>query len=257
MPLITRGSNLTDEAPYLRKRDKMTGNKPLHSMFTQVPPHYDLINHIITIGLDSRWRLKAAKECLASKPRKALDLCCGTGDLAINLAQGAEGAELVAIDFSQPMLERALKKAESKTGGRKISFIYGSASNLPFPDGYFDSVGVSFAFRNLTYKNPLARRYLTEILRVLKSGGRLVFVETSQPRSNLVRKLYHFYLRWVVSRLGQLLSASRGAYHYLAESAARFYTPEELKGILLASGFRKVDYQPLLLGVVGIHIAIK
>ncbi len=163
--------------------DKVTRNKPLHRMFTAVPRRYDLINHIITWGLDKRWRWKAARECLTLQPGKVLDLCCGTGDLAINLARLTKNnVELTGIDYSQPMLEIATKKAEPLARGRKVSFIHGDAANLPFPDGYFDCVGISFAFRNLTYKNPLAQRHLAEVLRVLIPGGGYVIVATEAAK---------------------------------------------------------------------------
>ncbi len=236
--------------------DKTIRSRPLYDMFTTVPYRYDLVNRVITWGLDNRWRRAAAEECLASQPRRVLDLGCGTGDLAINLARLAgDNVELAGIDFSQTMLELAAKKTEPLA--RKISFISGDAADLPFPDEYFDSVGISFAFRNLTYKNPLARRHIAEVLRVLSTGGRFVIVETSQPRSKLIRKLYHLYLRWFVLRVGYLLSGSRGAYHYLAESAARFYSPEELKEVLTGAGFRYVSYHSLFLGAISIHIATK
>jgi len=238
--------------------DKVIQNKPLHRMFTAVPHRYDLINHLITWGFDKRWRREAAKECLASQPGKVLDLCCGTGDLTINLARLAEdNVELTGIDYSQPMLEIARKKAESLARGRKIPLIYGDAANLPFPDGYFDCVGISFAFRNLIYKNPLVRHHLSEVLRVLSAGGRYVIVETSQPKSRLIRKLYHLYLRWFVFRLGYLLSGNRQAYHYLAASAARFYTSEEVEEMLVTAGFRQVSSHPLFWGAAGIHVAVK
>jgi len=227
-------------------------------MFTAVPPRYDLINHLITWGLDKRWRGEAARECLTSQPGRVLDLGCGTGDLAINLARLAENnVELTGIDYSQPMLEIATKKAELLARGRKISFIYGDAANLPFPDGYFNCVGISFAFRNLTYKNSLARHHVAEVLRVLSAGGRYVIVETSQPKPRLIRKLYHLYLRWFVFRLGYLLSGNRGAYHYLAESATRFYTSGEIGEMLVTAGFRQVSFHPLFFGVAGIHVAVK
>ncbi len=238
--------------------DKKVRDRPLHDMFTAGPRRYDLINRIITWGLDEQWRQQAARECLASRPKRVLDLCCGTGDLAINLARLAEkNVELTGIDYSQPMLDIAAKKAEPRAGGRRISFIYGDAANLVFPDGYFDCIGISFAFRNLTYKNPLARRHIAEVFRVLSGGGRFVIVETGQPKSRLIRKLYHLYLRWFVSRLGYLLSGNSGAYYYLAESAARFYTSEELKEMLVTAGFREVSFRSLFLGAVGIHVAIK
>lgn len=231
--------------------------KHLHGIFTDIR-RYDLINRFITWGLDKRWRWRAARECLTSHPVKVLDLCCGTGDLAIDLARLAENSvELVGVDYSQPMLEIATDKAASLDGGRKISFIYGDAANLPFPDGCFDCVGISFAFRNLTYKNPLAQRHLAEVFRVLSAGGRYVIVETSQPKSKPMRKLYHLYMRWFVFRLGYLLSGNRRAYHYLAESAARFYTSGEVEEMLLSAGFRQVSFRPLFFGVAGIHVAVK
>jgi len=226
-------------------------------MFTAVPRRYDLINHVITLGLDKRWRCKAAQECLTAHPRRVLDLCCGTGDLALNLARLTEHkVALTGIDYSQPMLEIAAKKAAA-SGVRDTSFVLGDVTSLPFPDGYFDCVGISFAFRNLTYQNPLAKRYLAEILRVLASGGRFVIVETSQPKSKLTRKLFHLYLRWFVSEVGQWLSGNRGAYHYLAESAAHFFTVEEAEAMLLAAGFRQASSRMLLFGAVAIYVAVK
>ena len=238
--------------------EKMTQEKPLHGIFTNIPDRYDLINHIITWGLDKRWRWKAARECSVLQSRKVLDLCCGTGDLAIDIARLAEDrVEVTGVDYSRPMLEIAIKKAALSARRRRILFTYGDAANLPFPDGYFDRVGISFAFRNLTYKNPWAQHHIAEILRVLSTGGRCVIMETSQPRTKLIRKLFHLYLRWFVSRLGYLLSGNRGAYHYLAESAARFYTSEELKEILVTAGFSQVSFRPLFLGVVSIYVAVK
>ena len=232
--------------------------RPLYGMFTAIPRHYDLVNHIITCGLDNRWRREAARECLASQPKKVLDLCCGTGDLIIYLARLTENKmQLAAVDYSQLMLEIAVKKAEPLVKRRGLAFIHGDAANLPFPDGCFDCVGISFAFRNLTYKNPLSQSYLIEILRVLPAGGRFVIVETSQPRSKLIRKLFHLYLRWFVSRVGTLISGNSKAYHYLVESVARFYTPEELKELLLSAGFCQMSFRPLFLGAIGLYVAVK
>lgn len=232
--------------------------KPLHSMFTAVPRRYDLVNTIVTWRLDKQWRDKAARECLKSQPARMLDLCCGTGDLVITIARFAEhDVELTGVDYSQPMLDIAARKAELLARGKKISFVNGNAAELPFPDGYFDCVGISFAFRNLTYKNPLVQRHLSEVFRVLKPGGRFVIVESSQPKSRLIRAFFHLYLRWFTFRIGYLLSGNRQAYHYLAESAARFFTPEEVRDMLLRTGFRQVSYQPLFLGAAGIHVATK
>ncbi len=242
----------------VEQADNILRDKPLHGMFTTVPPRYDLLNKVITWRMDKNWRERAAGECLTSQPKKVLDLCCGTGDLAIHIARrAAYKLELTGLDFSQPMLDLAEEKARSLADGRQITFTRGDAAELPFPDGYFDCIGISFAFRNLTYKNPLADSHISEALRTLSPGGRFVIVETSQPGFMPVRRLFHLYLRWFVAGAGNLLSGNRGAYHYLAESAARFYTPEELKALLLAAGFSQVSYQPLFMGVAGIYTAVK
>ena len=233
-------------------------SRPLQRMFTEVPPRYDLINAVVTWGLDRRWRRTAAEECLRDKPEKFLDLCCGTGDLALTVCRrGGGGVSVAGIDYSLPMLEIARAKSASLTEGRHISFIHGDASALPFPDVSFDCVGISFAFRNLTYKNPLAGQHLTEVRRVLAAGGRYVIVETSQPNSKLIRRIFHRYLRWFVRNVGFWLSGNKGAYSYLAESAAGFYTTEEVSAMLLWAGFREIRYRPFLFGAAGIHIAVK
>ncbi len=238
--------------------DKSIAAKPLQRMFAAVPPRYDLINRVITWGMDERWRRAAARECLAAKPKRVLDIGCGTGDLIINIARMAkEDVELVGLDYSPPMLAKAAAKARRITPGRKIIFIEGDVASLPFPDGHFDCVGISFAFRNLTYKNPVAQPHLAEVFRVLSPGGRYVIVETSQPECRLLRWLFHLYLRLIVSRLGQWLSGNKRAYLYLVESAADFFTPKEVRQMLMGAGFREVAYRPLFFGAAGVHSAVK
>jgi demethylmenaquinone methyltransferase/2-methoxy-6-polyprenyl-1,4-benzoquinol methylase len=231
---------------------------PLHGMFTAVPPRYDLINHVITLGMDARWRRLAAMVCLEAKPRRVLDLACGTGDLSIAIAKTAgQDVTITGLDYSLPMLERARRKAAEAGVQNTVEFIEGDATRLPFPDGSFDCVGISFAFRNLTYKNPLCEPHLAEVLRVLKPGGRYVAVESSQPRNALVRAFFRLYLRWYVRPVGVLLSAEKGAYRYLAESAAHYYSPPQVRELLLGAGFREVRYRELFFGAAGIHAALK
>jgi len=227
-------------------------------MFTAVPPRYDLVNRIVTLGLDKKWRRLAAIACLEDKPQRVLDLGCGTGDLTISIARlAAESVEITGLDFSLPMLERARKKADKAGLSQRVKFIHGEATQLPFPDGHYDSVGISFAFRNLTYKNPPGLSHFTEVKRVLKSGGRYVIVESSQPSNRLIKILFHFYLRAFVKPVGILLSGNKGAYRYLAESASRFYSPHEVRDMLLAAGFHDISYRPLLFGAAGIHVAVR
>jgi demethylmenaquinone methyltransferase / 2-methoxy-6-polyprenyl-1,4-benzoquinol methylase len=227
-------------------------------MFSDVPPRYDLINSVITWNMDKRWRKLTAQTCLAGRPTRILDLCCGTGDLAINMARLADyPVEIRGLDYSLPMLERAERKAAGLAGKKNLKFIQGEADQMPFTTAFFDCTGISFAFRNLTYKNPLAAAHLSEILRVLKPGGRLVIVESSQPESRVMRALDHFYCKWYVAKIGNWLSGNKGAYQYLASSASAFYTPSELKELLIKSGFKSVTYRPLFFGAAGIHVAVK
>ena len=225
-------------------------------MFAAIPARYDLLNRLLTWGLDERWRRQAARECLRHAQGRVLDLACGTGDLALHMARlSGPDLEVVGLDFAGPMLKVARAKAESAGLAGKVSFVHGDAANLPFPDGHFSAVGISFAFRNITYRNPLRDRYLAEVGRVLAPGGRFVMVETSQPRNPLLRAGFHMYLRLAVSGLGSLLSGHRGAYRYLAESARRFYTPDEVAALLKNAGFREVHTRPLLWGVAAVHVA--
>ena len=232
--------------------------KPLYGMFNSIPRRYDLVNRLITLGLDKRWRDLAARECAGTGPRRVLDLGCGTGDLTIGIVRRAKNyVAVTGLDYSPTMLEVAARKAEAALGRSRVTFTQAEASGLPFDDDYFDTVGISFAFRNLTYKNPVVNLHLAEILRVLNPGGRLVIVESSQPDSAFVRWFFHLYLRTYVYWIGWWLSGNKGAYRYLTESARCFFDPGEVKELLRTVGFRDVSYRPLLLGAAGIHVAIK
>jgi demethylmenaquinone methyltransferase/2-methoxy-6-polyprenyl-1,4-benzoquinol methylase len=216
------------------------------------------VNHIITLGQDKRWRKLTAVACLKGNPSCILDLGCGTGDLSLNIARLAgKNVQISGLDYSVPMLELAKRKAEKAGLGDKLAFIHGEATKIPFPDGHFDCVGISFAFRNLTYKNPLCELHLSEVFRVLKPGGRYVIVESSQPQNRLIRALCHFYVRIFVKSVGIILSGNRSAYRYLAESMVDYYSPVGVREMLLRAGFIDVTYRPLLLGAAGIHVAQK
>jgi len=230
----------------------------LRRVYADITRRYGLMNRIITFGMDGGWRRQATEECLANKPQKVLDLGCGTGDLTLELVQqAAENTDITGVDFSPDMLEVAKEKAKRLTGAKRPSFTSGDAVSLPFPEKHFDSVGSAFAFRNMTYKNPAAERHIAEVLRVIKPGGRLVIIETSQPKQWLIRKLNHLYLRCFVFWLGWLISGNRAAYGYLVDSSINYYSPEELKEIMLRAGFSKVNFRRLFFGAVSIHTATK
>jgi len=227
-------------------------------MFDRVPDRYDLVNAVVTLGLDKRWRKLAVRACLERGPRRILDICTGTGDLAVALAEAAdERSEIVAADFSAPMLEEARHKAEGTGLARRVELARVDAAALPFEDGAFDAVGVSFGFRNLTYKNKNRDLHLSEIARIVAPEGRFVIVESSQPSSSVFRAGFRLYLGAWVKTMGGLVSGQRGAYRYLARSARDFYEPREVEQLLLDAGFAEVTTTPLLAGAAALHVASK
>jgi demethylmenaquinone methyltransferase / 2-methoxy-6-polyprenyl-1,4-benzoquinol methylase len=226
-------------------------------MFEAVPARYDLLNRVLTLGLDQRWRRRAAARMLERSPRRVLDLGTGTGDLALLLAARAGACQVVAADFSSAMLAVAGRKALEAGRHDHIRFLCADAVALPLPSEAFDAVGIAFAFRNLSYKNPSTHRALAELHRVITPGGRLVVVETSQPSIAVLRGAYHSYLRAVVGPLGGRLSGQGGAYRYLATSARHFHTAEAVSDLLASAGFEVVAHEPLLFGVAAIHIGVR
>ena len=232
-------------------------SRPLQKMFMAVPPTYDVMNRLLTFRLDEVWRKRAARECLKNDPERVLDLCCGTGDLVLQIKKMAlPHTKVMALDYSEPMLQVAKKKAgKRKLNG--IEFHFGDAASMPFPDAHFDAIGIAFAFRNLSYHNPDRDKFITEILRVLKPGGRFVIIETSQPDNPLIRKLFHWYMRWITAPVGGLFSGHYGAYKYLAHSASNYYNNKELKELLVERGFADVGSKIFLKGIASLNIAIK
>lgn len=227
-------------------------------MFNAVPARYDLCNRVLTLGFDEGWRTLAARACLADGARRVLDLCCGTGDLALHLArQAGPEAQLTGLDFSPGMLELARAKAQRSSTGQRVNFIEGDATAMPFPDEHFDSVGIAFAFRNLTWRNPLKDSALAEVFRVLRPGGRFVIVETSQPANALMRWGCHTYLSAVAAPVGGLISGKPPAYKYLAESARSYFTAGEICALLEGAGFAEPRAMLLLGGVAALHVARK
>lgn len=236
----------------------MSNNRPLQSMFMALPPRYDLINRIFTLGMDKKWRDKATLKCLSYRPRVFLDICCGTGDLSVNMAgMTSQEVSILGLDYSQPMLEKAVEKSKEVSARVDFNLIQGDSSALPLNDESIDCAGISFAFRNMTYKNPLRQKHLAEIFRVLRKGGRYVIVESSQPESKFIRMFFRLYVHTFVFCVGYIISGNKGAYKYLVESVADFYTPEQIKEMLLNAGFSEVEYQPLFFGAAGIHVAYK
>ena len=223
-------------------------------IFAEVPATYELVNHVLTVGLDVLWRRRAAKTAAKVGPGKWADMCTGTGETAVYLSRLApEGTSVYGVDFSEPMLAEARRKPEAES----IKFVTADIKNLPFEDSTFDILTMSFATRNINLGREVLIQSFAEYYRVLKPGGCFVNVETSQPPSPLIRKCFHTYIRLFVKLIGSRISGSRAAYAYLAGTIPRFYTAEELADIMREAGFEEVTFRRCLFGVVAVHQAFK
>lgn len=220
----------------------------VRAMFDSIAARYDLLNHVLSLEQDRLWRRKAAKRALEGRQgARVLDLCCGTGDLALALKRRDRSAQVAVADFSRPMLERARAKGASPIP------LQVDALDLPFREEAFDVLTVAFGVRNFADR----LRGFHEAHRVLGRGGRYVVLEFSRPPDTMFGALYRWYSKHVLPRLGAWVSRSSGAYTYLPESVAAFLSPEELADELRVAGFSRVSFERLAGGTVALHIAEK
>ncbi len=234
-------------------------NKGIQTFYSRIWGSYELINRVLTLGLDALWRKKAAKIAAETCPSKErfLDICSGTGQTAVNLTKHLpDSARIVAADFSQQMLEEASEKINKK-GIKNIRFTLTDALHLPFEDNAFDIVTITFATRNLNAKEGHLLKAFREFHRVLKPGGCFLNLETSQPASSIIKKLFHLYVKLTVKPIGHLISGSESSYAYLSRSIRSFYSAPELEAILKDAGFETVEYKKMLFGAVALHNARK
>ncbi len=230
--------------------DEAAAARYVRDLFGRVAPRYDLLNHLLSFQVDRYWRRFTAEKvrAAASRPEaRALDLCCGTGDLLAALRR-VTPASLFGSDFCRPMLAAAAAKL-----GPSVRLIEADALALPFPDAAFDLLTVAFGLRNLANY----RQGLAEMHRLLRPGGSLGVLEFSQPRGAVIGRLYGFYFRRLLPRLGGMISGAGSAYRYLQQSVDRFLSPEDLTAALRSAGFREVRYWPLTGGIAVLHVAVK
>jgi len=236
-------------------------SRRVREMFTQIAPRYDLLNHLLSLQFDRLWRARVTRlmrPILARPEAKVLDLCCGTGDLALSLARAGK-ARVIGADFAHPMLIRANEKtavarASSKTSQmHAVGFLEADALCLPFADGSFDLVTTAFGFRNLAnYETGLR-----EIQRVLKPGGTLAILEFAEPPDNPLGNAYRWYFRKILPRIGAFVSGDPNAYTYLPASVSRFFAPVELASLMKSVGYSEVSFCIWALGAVALHTAVR
>jgi demethylmenaquinone methyltransferase/2-methoxy-6-polyprenyl-1,4-benzoquinol methylase len=213
-------------------------------MFDAIAPRYDLLNRLMSLGSDQRWRRRAVAALQAAPGQTVLDLATGTGDLALAVAHA--GARVVGLDPSPGMLALAADKARAAGLESRVALVVGDAQSLAFPDASFDAVGIAFGIRNV----PDRPRALAEMARVVRPGGRVVVLELAEPRSPLAR----FHVHTVVPWLGARLSGAR-AYRYLQESIARFPPAAEFAATMAATGLEVDEVRPMMLGAVTLFVA--
>ncbi|MDQ3010925.1 MAG: bifunctional demethylmenaquinone methyltransferase/2-methoxy-6-polyprenyl-1,4-benzoquinol methylase UbiE [Acidobacteriota bacterium] len=221
----------------------------VRAMFAEIAPSYDRLNHLLSINIDKVWRRFAVKKLrdVLDRPNAiALDLCCGTGDLTLELERHAR---VIGCDFCHPMLVIGNQKIAAQAA-RRAALAEGDALQLPFADQSFDAVAIAFGLRNLQN----VEGGLAEIFRVLKPGGRLAVLECSRPIIPVFRQLYEFYFHNILPRIGGLLSGSKGAYAYLPKSVRNFPDQKRLAAIMLSVGYANVNYHNLSGGIAALHL---
>jgi len=220
-------------------------------MFARVAHRYDLANHLLSFNIDRRWRahtVRRAGRILKQEGARALDICCGTGDLTLALSEASRGV-VMGSDFCHPMLVEARDKI-ARRRARATPLFEADALRLPLGDASLDLITVAFGFRNLANYEA----GLIEMRRVLRPGGMAAILEFSQPPNPLFARLYHFYSRRILPWIGGALSGSREAYRYLPDSVARFPTAPELADHMRRAGFANVSFEYLTGGIVALHM---
>lgn len=221
----------------------------VREMFNTISPRYDLLNHVLSMNVDRLWWWRTARKfrhILRRNDARVLDLCCGTGDMAFALHRQAEpsGAAITGADFAHNMLERAAAKGK----GMPLSWVEADALKMPFADGSFQLVTSAFGFRNLADYDAGLR----EIVRVLSPGGEVGILDFGEPKGFL-GKLYRFYFKQVLPRIGTMISGVKGPYAYLPASVEKFPEPEEMLGRMRSAGFEEVRYTPYSFGIAGLY----
>jgi demethylmenaquinone methyltransferase/2-methoxy-6-polyprenyl-1,4-benzoquinol methylase len=222
-------------------------------MFDAIAPRYDLLNHVLSAGLDKRWRNQAIDALALSPGARVLDLCTGTADLAVAAVARIRNASVVGVDFSSEMLRLGLVKVRAGQLGQSIRLVRGDASRLPIADASCDAVTIGFGIRNVAEPD----KALAEIARVLRPGGRLAILEFGQPRIPGIRTLYAWYFRYLLPLIGRMVSKHDSAYSYLPASVGTFPPPAEFCRRIAATDFSQVQAVPLTFGIVYLYTGTK
>jgi demethylmenaquinone methyltransferase / 2-methoxy-6-polyprenyl-1,4-benzoquinol methylase len=236
--------------PY--KNEKSGKKEQVAKMFDNISHRYDFLNHFLSLGIDRAWRRKAISLLNNLRPKVILDVATGTGDFALQ-ALSLKPEKIFGIDISEGMLEVGRKKIRERNLSATIELLQGDSENLPFEQNKFDAVTVAFGVRN--FEN--LEKGLVEIFRVLKPGGKLVVLEFSRPRGFPMKQAYNVYFKFILPRIGRMVSSDKAAYTYLPESVEAFPDGEDFLRILENVGFNQTKCKALTFGISSIYSGSK
>ncbi len=236
--------------PY--EHSSLTKKEQVEMMFNRIAFRYDLMNRLLSFGIDVKWRNKMLKLLTDARPSKILDVATGTADVALMLVK-LNPQQIIGVDISQEMIEVGRKKIKDEGKEKIISLIQADAENLPFPNNNFDAVTVSFGVRNFE----TLEKGLNEIYRVLKPDGRLIILEFSKPKTFPFKQLYSFYFTAVCPIIGKWITGDKEAYNYLHRSVEAFPEGDNFIKVLSDSGFQTIKCKPLTFGISSLYSASK
>lgn len=231
----------------------MAKKEKIKSLFDNIAPDYDKLNHILSLNIDKGWRKKAVREIIDSKePLTILDVACGTGDFTIEIARkAADGSSITGIDLSEGMMN--VGRGKIHAAGVDATLEYGDCEALSYSDNTFDRISVGFGVRNFEHLD----KGLEEMCRVLSPRGKLVILELSVPSNPVVRWLYKLYFLHILPAIGGMISGNRGAYRYLPASVLHFPAPDRFMKMMQDAGFKEVKHKAFTLGVCRMYVGIK
>lgn len=236
----------------MKLKDDSARANPVGSMFSRIAGVYDLLNHVLSLGIDRTWRRELVEMARPSGEGPLLDIAAGTLDVSINLAL-AYPADVYALDFCLPMLARGERKLRKRELLGRIFPACGDALALPYTDGSFESVTIAFGIRNIAQREKAFR----EMARVLAQGGKICVLEFGGGREKIWCGIYNFYLDRVLPQIGKIVGHDKSAYSYLAETIKNFPPPDVLEKEIQAAGFMDTGWKKLTSGIVNLHWGTK
>ncbi|UFS68684.1 bifunctional demethylmenaquinone methyltransferase/2-methoxy-6-polyprenyl-1,4-benzoquinol methylase UbiE [Geomonas sp. RF6] len=225
----------------------------IRAMFGAIAPRYDLLNRLLSLGIDQRWRRFAVKQIGVAKTGRVLDVATGTGDVALEIAsRTASDVSIVGVDFCPEMVELGRVKVQQAGLEERIALQVAPCEDIPYPDETFEAATIAFGIRNVVDR----KKGLTEMQRVIRKGGRIVVLEFSKPTAPVFSSLYNFYFLKVLPLIGGMFSRF-SAYKYLPDSVLEFPSREDFKGIMKEAGFSDVKHYDLTGGIATVYVGVK